>query len=39
MLVEAFVGETLENISNVAVRAAFERRIGGWMSTGTGQAA
>jgi Fe-S cluster assembly protein SufD len=39
MLVEAFVGETLENISNVAVRAAFERRIGAWMSAGTGQAA
>jgi Fe-S cluster assembly protein SufD len=32
MLVEAFVGETLENISNVAVRAAFERRIGAWMT-------
>lgn len=34
MLVEAFVGETLENISNVAVRAAFERRIGAWMAGG-----
>jgi Fe-S cluster assembly protein SufD len=32
MLVEAFVGETLENISNVVVRAAFERRIGRWMA-------
>ncbi len=34
MLVEAFVGETLEGISNIAVRAAFERRIGAWMSAG-----
>jgi Fe-S cluster assembly protein SufD len=39
MLVEAFVGETLENISNVAVRAAFERRIGAWMSAGAEQPA
>ena len=39
MLVEAFVGETLENISNVAVRAAFERRIGDWMSAGAEQSA
>jgi Fe-S cluster assembly protein SufD len=39
MLVEAFVGETLENISNVAVRAAFERRIGAWMSAGGEQPA
>ncbi len=34
MLVEAFVGETLENISNLTVRAAFERRIGAWMAGG-----
>jgi Fe-S cluster assembly protein SufD len=39
MLVEAFVGETLENISNVAVRAAFERRISGWMAAGAEQPA
>jgi Fe-S cluster assembly protein SufD len=39
MLVEAFVGETLENISNVAVRAAFERRIGAWMSAAAEQPA
>ena len=39
MLVEAFVGETLENISNIAVRAAFERRIGAWMAAGAEQAA
>ena len=39
MLVEAFVGETLENISNLAVRAAFERRIGEWMSVGAEQSA
>jgi Fe-S cluster assembly protein SufD len=39
MLVEAFVGETLESISNLAVRAAFERRIGGWMSVGAEQPA
>jgi hypothetical protein len=37
MLVEAFVGETLENISSVAVRVAFERRIGAWMSAGAEQ--
>jgi Fe-S cluster assembly protein SufD len=34
MLVQAFVGETLENISDVAVHAAFERRIGEWMAAG-----
>jgi Fe-S cluster assembly protein SufD len=39
MLVEAFVGETLENISDVAVRAAFERRIGAWMTAGAEQPA
>jgi hypothetical protein len=39
MLVEAFVGETLENISNVAVRAAFERRNGDRMSAGAEQSA
>ena len=39
MLVEAFVGETLENISNLAVRVAFERRIGAWMSAGAEQPA
>jgi Fe-S cluster assembly protein SufD len=39
MLVEAFVGETLENISNLAVRAAFERRIGAWMTAGAEQPA
>ncbi len=39
MLVEAFVGETLENIADVTVRATFERRIGGWMSAGAEQSA
>jgi Fe-S cluster assembly protein SufD len=39
MLVEGFVGETLENISNATVRAAFEHRIGGWMSAGAEQPA
>jgi len=39
MLVEAFIGETLENISNVSVRTAFERRIGAWMSAGGEQSA
>jgi Fe-S cluster assembly protein SufD len=39
MLVEAFVGETLESISNAAVRAAFEHRIGAWMSAGAEQPA
>ena len=33
LLVEAFVAEALENISDGAIRAAFERRIGNWMST------
>lgn len=39
MLVEAFVGETLENLSNAAVRAAFEQRIGAWMAAGGEQPA
>src|SRR5882724_1263470 len=39
MLVEAFVGETLESISNLAVRAVFERRIGSWMSAAVEQRA
>ncbi len=39
MLVEAFVGETLENISDISVRAAIERRIGAWMAAGTEQPA
>jgi Fe-S cluster assembly protein SufD len=34
MLVQAFVGETLDNIANAVVRAAFERRIGDWMTGG-----
>ena len=32
MLVEAFVSETLDNVSDIAVRTAFERRIGEWMT-------
>jgi hypothetical protein len=39
MLVEAFVGETLENIPDIAVRAALERRIGAWMAAGAEQPA
>jgi len=39
MLVEAFVGETLENISDISVRAAIERRIGAWMVAGREQLA
>ena len=40
MLVEAFVGEALENISNVAgAGRRFERRIGAWMSAGAEQSA
>jgi len=33
MLVGAFIAEALEGIPEGAIRAAFERRIGGWMAT------
>ena len=33
MLVEAFIGDTLENLSDESVRAAFARRIGAWMAS------
>ncbi len=33
MLVEAFVGDALENIADASVRSAFERRVGQWMAT------
>jgi Fe-S cluster assembly protein SufD len=39
MLVEAFVAEAVENIPDVAIRAAFERRIGNWMAAEGEQAA
>jgi Fe-S cluster assembly protein SufD len=39
MLVEAFVGDALAKISEESVRAAFERRVGQWMSVGSELAA
>jgi Fe-S cluster assembly protein SufD len=33
MLVEAFIGDALENIADASVRAAFEGRVGHWMAT------
>lgn len=33
MLVEAFIGDTLENLSDETVRAAFARGIGAWMAS------
>jgi Fe-S cluster assembly protein SufD len=35
MLVEAFVGDALENIADASVRAAFAQRVGQWMATST----
>jgi Fe-S cluster assembly protein SufD len=39
LLVEAFVGDAIENIADAAVREAFARRIGQWMSAGGERAA
>lgn len=36
ILVEAFIGDALENISDGTVRAAFARRIGTWMASAAG---
>ena len=33
MLVEAFIGDALENIADAYVRTAFERRVGQWMAS------
>jgi Fe-S cluster assembly protein SufD len=38
MLVQAFVADALENVADPLVRAAFERRVGQWMATGSEQA-
>lgn len=39
LLVEAFIGDAIENIADAAVREAFARRIGQWMSAGAERAA
>ncbi|MGE0117548.1 MAG: Fe-S cluster assembly protein SufD [Dongiaceae bacterium] len=39
LLVEAFVGDAVENIADAAIRDAFARRIGQWMSAGAERAA
>jgi Fe-S cluster assembly protein SufD len=35
MLVEAFIGDALENIADASVRTAFAQRVGQWMATST----
>ena len=39
LLVEAFINDALANVSDAAIRAAFEHRIGNWMTRSTGDRA
>jgi Fe-S cluster assembly protein SufD len=39
LLVEAFIGDALAGLSDAAVRAAFERRVGAWMAKSDGACA
>ena len=39
LLVEAFINDALANVSDAAIRAAFQRRIGNWMTRSTGDRA
>jgi Fe-S cluster assembly protein SufD len=39
LLVEAFINDALVNVTDTAIRTAFEQRIGGWMTRSNGERA